>query len=122
MKKGEIVERGTVHEIFENAQHPYTKGLLACRPSLNQHLKRLPTIEGFEKGEAADYLVDAKEVADRKAQLYTSDPILTIKKLSTWYPAKKNFFGKVTDYVKAVNEVSFEVFKGETFGLSLIHI
>lgn len=117
MKKGEIVERGTVKAIFENAQHPYTKGLLACRPSLNQHLKRLPTIEGFEKGAATDYLVDAQEVADRKAKLYSSDPILTIKKVSTWYPAKKNFFGKVTHHVKAVNEVSFEVFEGETFGL-----
>ncbi len=117
MKKGEIVERGTVKSIFENAQHPYTKGLLACRPSLNQHLKRLPTIEGFEKGDATDYLVDAQEVAARKAKLYSEPPILTIKHVSTWYPAKKNFFGKVTDYTKAVDEVSFEVFKGETFGL-----
>ncbi len=117
MKKGEIVERGTVKAIFENAQHPYTKGLLACRPSLNQHLSRLPTIAGFEKGEASDYLIDAQEIADRKAKLYTAEPILSIKNVSTWYPAKKNFFGKVTDYVKAVNAVSFDVFKGETFGL-----
>lgn len=117
MKKGKIVESGTVKAIFENPQHPYTKGLLACRPSINQHLKRLPTIDSFEKEIAVDFTLNAQEIAARKAKLYTGKPILTINHLSTWYPAEKNFFGKTTSYVKAVDDVSFEVFKGETFGL-----
>ncbi len=117
MKKGAIVESGTVKTIFENAQHPYTKGLLACRPSINQHLKRLPTIDSFEQETAVDFTLNPQEVATRKAKLYTGTPILTVKNLSTWYPAGKNFFGKTTSFVKAVNEVTFEVFKGETFGL-----
>ena len=58
MKKGNIVERGKVEEIFGNAKHPYTQGLLACRPSLNQHLKRLPTVEEFEKGNKASIAVN----------------------------------------------------------------
>jgi len=117
MKKGDIVERGTVKDIFENAQHPYTKGLLACRPSINQHLKRLPTIDSFEQKTTMDFALNPQEVAARKAKLYTRVPILKVKNLATWYPAKKNFFGKTTSYVKAVNDVNFEVFKGETFGL-----
>lgn len=117
MKKGEVVESGTVKAIFENAQHPYTKGLLACRPSINQHLKRLPTIDSFEQAIKEDFTLHPEEVAARKAKLYTGQPVLTVKNLATWYPAKKSFFGKTTSYVKAVNDVSFEVFKGETFGL-----
>ena len=110
-------KEGTVKAIYENPQHAYTKGLLACRPSLNQHLKRLPTIESIEKGVTADYLADKQAIASRKEKIYTSEPILKIQNLSTWYPAKKNFFGQITNYVKAVDSVNFEVYKGETFGL-----
>ncbi len=118
MKKGKIVEAGTVDAIFKHAQHPYTKGLLACRPSLNQHLKRLPTVEGFETGTIeTPALVDTASIAARKEKIYTQKPILQVKNLATWYPAKKNFWGKTTSFVKAVDEVSFDVFKGETFGL-----
>ena len=118
MKKGIIVENGTVSDIFTNAQHPYTKGLLACRPSLNQHLTRLPTVEDFEAGKIESVSVlDEASIAARKAKIYEGNPILKVKNLSTWYPAKKNFWGQTTNFVKAVDSVNFEVFKGETFGL-----
>ncbi len=118
MKKGKIVENGTVDTIFNHPQHPYTQGLLACRPSLNQHLKRLPTVEGFETGKIeTPALVDAQSIVARKEKIYTGKPILTVQNLATWYPAKKNFWGKTTSFVKAVDDVSFDVFKGETFGL-----
>lgn len=118
MKKGKIVETGTVDVIFNQPQHPYTKGLLACRPSLNQHLKRLPTVEGFEQGIAStNQLINQQEIAIRKQRIYSQGPFLEVQHLSTWYPAKKNFWGKTTNFVKAVDDVSFEVFKGETFGL-----
>lgn len=118
MKKGKIVENGTVNAIFNHPQHPYTQGLLACRPSLNQHFTRLPTVEGFETGKIeTPALVDAKTIAARKEKVYTGNPILKVQNLATWYPSKKNFWGKTTNFVKAVDDVSFEVFKGETFGL-----
>jgi peptide/nickel transport system ATP-binding protein len=47
MFHGKIVEKGTIVEIFENPQHPYTKGLLACRPRLDTKFKRLPTVADF---------------------------------------------------------------------------
>jgi len=74
MKKGNIVEAGTVDAIFNQAQHPYTQGLLACRPSLNQHLKRLPTVEGFEQGKTTASslsLINTTEIAARKENIYT---------------------------------------------------
>ena len=117
MKKGKIVEEGSVEMIFKNAQHPYTQGLLACRPSLNQHLNRLPTIESFEQGTSANQIIHPPTSNQRNTQLYKDQPILKVKNLSTWYPAEKNFFGKTIRYTKAVNDVSFDVFKGETFGL-----
>src|ERR1700744_1981778 len=47
MYKGEIVEKATVKTLFSHPKHPYTKGLLACRPSLKIHLKQLPVIADF---------------------------------------------------------------------------
>jgi len=47
MFRGELVEHNTIEEIFNNPQHPYTQGLLACRPKLDSHMKRLPTVSDF---------------------------------------------------------------------------
>jgi peptide/nickel transport system ATP-binding protein len=51
MRHGEKVEEGPVAEIFANPQHPYTKGLLACRPKLGVKRDRLPTVDDFMKSE-----------------------------------------------------------------------
>ena len=125
MYKGEIVEQGPAKAIFEHPQHPYTKGLLACRPSPALQLKKLPVVADFLTGKTADLnthlqlsnqLTD-EEIASRRALLYASQPLLEVKELSTWYPIYNGLFGKVTDYVKAVDKISFQVFPGETLGL-----
>lgn len=131
MYKGKIVEQGPVLDIFENPQHPYTKGLLACRPPLGKRLSHLPTVSDFmkvENGEIIELessveamiekvLVTREETDKRLENLKTMKPILEVKNLKTYFPAKSNFFGKVTDYVKAVDDVSFDVYPGETLGL-----
>jgi len=127
MYKGEVVEEAVVNTLFVNPKHPYTKGLLACRPNPNFHLKRLPVM--------ADFLLDdnklqvsienirernlfpAKEIEARKIKLYSQSPILKIKNLNTWFPVGHNIFGTSKEQVKAVNEVSFDVYRGETLGL-----
>ncbi|KIA96252.1 ABC transporter ATP-binding protein [Pedobacter kyungheensis] len=125
MYKGEIVEQGLAKSIFENPQHPYTKGLLACRPSPNLQLKKLPVVADFlnnQTGDAPAYLQPANqltttEIAQRREILYQQKPLLQVKALCTWYPIRNGLFGKTTDYVKAVDQINFEVFPGETLGL-----
>ncbi len=132
MYKGKIVEQGSVYDIFTNPKHPYTKGLLACRPPLDVRLRQLPTVTDFmevnDKGEIIEKIssisealervkVKPEETVQRMADLRAQKPVLEIKNLKTFFPVKKNFFGKVTQWVKAVNDVSFDVYPGETLGL-----
>lgn len=125
MYKGNIVEQGSVKELFENPKHPYTKGLLACRPVPKRHLKRLPVVADFlneNQDRSLAHLLEennytAQEIENRRNQLYSQAPILEVKNLCTWFPIRKGLFGKTTDYVRAVDNVSFNVYPGETLGL-----
>lgn len=125
MYKGDIVEQGPAKQLFENPQHPYTKGLLACRPAPQCRLKKLPVVADFlneDQNESVKHLLEINsytqaEIEQRRHELYTQKPLLQVKNLCTWYPIKKGLFGKATSYVKAVDEVTFDVFPGETLGL-----
>lgn len=125
MYKGEIVEQGTVAQLFSNPAHPYTKGLLACRPSPQYRLKKLPVVADFldaKQDQPIAHLLaknsyTQEEIYFRRKNLYAAPPLLEIKNLCTWYPVKKGLFGNSTDTVKAVDNVSFELFPGETLGL-----
>jgi peptide/nickel transport system ATP-binding protein len=124
MYKGEIVEEAPVKTIFSNPQHPYTKGLLACRPSVKYHLKKLPVIADFlgDKDPSIDnirklYSYPEKEIAARKQKLYSQQPILKVEGLNTWFPVSTGLFNQSKNVVKAVNQVSFDVYPGETLGL-----
>jgi peptide/nickel transport system ATP-binding protein len=131
MYKGKIVEQGSVLDIFSDPKHPYTRSLLACRPPLELRLRKLPTVVDFmreENGQIIELPTTVKEAIDanvisraetdaRRDKLMSGKPLLQIKHLKTWFPGKRNFFGKPTDYVKAVDDVSFNVQEGETLGL-----
>jgi len=118
--RGKVVEEGTVEDLFRRPQHPYTKGLLACRPALHKKGERLPMVSDFIEGTTpaavageAVVSVDAETAApapDRKV-------LVQVENLKVWYPKRKTFLGKVLEYTKAVDEVSFDVYEGETLGL-----
>jgi peptide/nickel transport system ATP-binding protein len=114
MYRGEIVEQGDILTVFEEPQHPYTQGLLACRPRLDLAVSRLPTVEAFLKGETQqpENRINRPEPAPDHPK-----PILKVEDLNTWFPVRKGFFGRSDSWVKAVDGISFEVFPGETMGL-----
>jgi len=132
MYKGDIVEQGNVWDIFTNPKHPYTKGLLACRPPLDKRYTFLPTVSDFMRTDDDGKIVDnnisvedfTKDLAISEdvrnanhKKLFANDPILQIKNLKTYFPIRNGFFGGITNYVKAVNNVTFDVYPGETLGL-----
>jgi peptide/nickel transport system ATP-binding protein len=123
MYKGEIVEQAATKALFSYPQHPYTKGLLACRPSVKYHLKQLPVIADFLNSDTTIAQVrkankyPETEVAERRKLLYSQQPLLSIKDLSTWFPVSAGIFGQSKNIIKAVNKVSFDVYPGETLGL-----
>lgn len=124
MNKGVIVERGTTQDILDNPQHPYTKGLIACRPPLDYRLQRLPVVKEFLDGVwnnesqiKKELLITEEERKNHHKELYSKDPILKVQNLKTWYPLRKGIFGRTYDYIKSVDDVSFEVYPGETLGL-----
>lgn len=120
MYRGNIVEKGSRNQVFDNPQHPYTKGLMACRPTLERNPRRLPTVSDFmtEDGQAKEYDLSTL-IKEKEPRPITADNpvILEIKNLKKYFPLEKSFFGTVTSHVKAVDDVSLQVRKGRTLGL-----
>ncbi|MCW3467915.1 ABC transporter ATP-binding protein [Chitinophaga nivalis] len=132
MYKGNIVEEGTVEQVFRHPQHPYTKGLLACRPPLDQRLTRLPVTADFMETDSrgqihekagtiktlvASLVVSDADIQQRTQLLAAAPPLLEVNGLCTWFPVKRSITGKVLKWAKAVDDVSFTVRTGETLGL-----
>jgi peptide/nickel transport system ATP-binding protein len=118
MYKGKVVESGPIKEIFLDPQNPYTKALLACRPDSSAKGKRLPVVGDFLEdagGDAKPETIFSK--APRNDNFHAAQTILSVKNLKVYFPVKRNFFGKILKVFKAVDDVSFEVKKGETVGL-----
>ncbi|MCS7077709.1 MAG: ABC transporter ATP-binding protein [Bacteroidia bacterium] len=132
MYHGKIVEQGNVEDIFLKPQHPYTKGLLACRPRLDVKLRVLPTVVDFieqsiygdiEKSQKSveeiitSRVISESEIKAHNQRLKAQEPILKIEHLKTYFPIKKSLFGKILEYKRAVDDVSLCVYPGEVLGL-----
>jgi peptide/nickel transport system ATP-binding protein len=121
MYRSNIVEKNTTKEIFTNSHHPYTRGLLACRPSLDKNPKKLLTVSDFMTEEGKEKTVDPSrlETIEKKFEYNDTDnPILLeVNDLKTHFPVKGGIFGKTIDHIKAVDGVSFKLRKGKTLGL-----
>jgi peptide/nickel transport system ATP-binding protein len=119
MYKGSIVEEGPAAELYKNPTHAYTKALLACRPALHAKGERLPVVSDFIDGKLKD-VHDKLEIREqvRRSEIINRDhPLLSVQNVKVWFPAKSKLFGKPTEFIKAVDDVSFDLFEGETVGL-----
>ncbi|MGI8933707.1 MAG: ABC transporter ATP-binding protein [Phormidesmis sp.] len=137
MYRGKVVETGPVLDIFERPSHPYTKGLLGCRPQPDRRLRQLSTVSDYMEevvGPEGNMVIQAKpqsdwggglppvaDISPREMQirlelLKEKGPLLTVENLRVGYPVQ-GVFGRVERHVMAVNDVSFQVYQGETFGL-----
>src|SRR6476469_6897318 len=134
MYRGKIVECGAIEQIFSNPEHPYTKGLLACRPTLDRQLRRLPTVSDFMDvtTNASGELVIVEKNADLDGDSsggnpafatgkpprlpHISEPLLAVNNLRVGFPVQ-GMFGETKRLFMAVNDISFEVYPGETLGL-----
>jgi peptide/nickel transport system ATP-binding protein len=140
MYRGRVVEQGSVLDIFTNPQHPYTKGLLACRPRLSIGKDRLPVVADFMQVDAAGNLVarasgvgeaplqapfaelrpnsdTSKTFPVEQTRSTAVEPLLNVENLRVYFPIRKGFFARTTDFVRAVDDVSFTIYPGETVGL-----
>lgn len=113
MYKGAIVEQGTASQVLHHPQHPYTQGLLACRPPMDSRPRRLPTVQDYLGGTVPTPL----SLPEQPPRSDDPTPLLRVRDLSVTYPLKKNILGHPTQVLNAVDGLSFEIHKGETVGL-----
>ncbi|MBW3596774.1 MAG: ABC transporter ATP-binding protein [Planctomycetes bacterium] len=155
MLNGKVVEYGPVLEIFENPSHPYTKGLLNCRPRLETPFKRLPTVSDYMETAEKDgeLVIREKKMTPQRLEFLKTDgrgrllhpkselkamghpfdptqhaadvttveegrrPLLDVQNLKVYFPIRRGVLQRVVDHVKAVDDISFRVYPGQTLGL-----
>jgi peptide/nickel transport system ATP-binding protein len=122
MYKGEMVELDKTEQVFKSPKHPYTKALLACRPSNHKKGERLPVVSDFLnnvdwKKEFDTKLTASASPNEKNSNSINRESIIQVENLEIKFPIKRNLFGRPTEYTNAINDLSFEIFKGETLGL-----
>jgi peptide/nickel transport system ATP-binding protein len=118
MYKGSLVESGTTNEIFKNPQHPYTKGLLNCRPQSESPTRRLATMNDFLTTSGSEKTFDRETLG--KKSVYSAvekQAYLELKGLSTYFPIKSSFLRRTVDWIKAVDQIDLTLYKGQILGL-----
>lgn len=123
MYKGQIVEKNTIEDVFTNPQHPYTKGLLTCRPTLNTRPYRLQTIKSMmsainETKCESDTIVDITALRKAKHQeIYSEQPVMQIKNLNYQINVNETNWLRKKKYLSILSDINIAIYKGETLGL-----
>lgn len=116
MYKGSMVEKGSVKQVFLQPKENYTQALIFSKPGLDKRLQKLPTVEDFVQGTYKEALVLPEMRQTYHKELYSKAPLLRIENLNKAYVSKGSWLRKGT-VVQAVQEVSFNLYEGETLGL-----
>jgi peptide/nickel transport system ATP-binding protein len=118
MQHGRMVESGSVEDLFSRPKQAYTRGLIHCKPATRQRVARLLTVNDFI---TAASLPDQEPISTKQRQeahqrLYAQEPLLSVQNLCTYFSSKP-YFWQEAKVVKAVDDVSFDLFPTETLGL-----
>ena len=116
MYKGRIIENGDTNTVLKTPKEPYTKALISAKPKTGKRLKRLPTIKDILSGSNKLEIITKKEREKRHKKIYNSPPILRVENLEKIYFKRYGLFSEKTSF-KAIDNVSFKLFEGETLGL-----
>ncbi|EAQ39592.1 ABC transporter, ATP-binding protein [Dokdonia sp. MED134] len=116
MYKGDIVETAEAQQLFKSPQHQYTKALLSARPSLDERLKKLPTIQDYLDNKTLSQVETADERFAHLKELYEQPPLLEVHNVEKTYFSNSGIFTKAEGF-KAVDDVTFKIYEGETLGL-----
>jgi len=122
MYRGKIVETGTADQVFNHPEHPYTKGLIACRPGMSGRPEKLPVVADFINATNANDVLKIPEITpeirtQEHNRIYNSEPFINIENLKVYFEENTSLFNFKKKYIKAVDNICFDVFKGETLGL-----
>jgi peptide/nickel transport system ATP-binding protein len=129
MYKGKIVEKGLTSQILSQPAHPYTRALMACRPSIHSPKGKLMTVADFLLGEndkeEKECTLPENEIAGNDVvNIELNVPLTPLKEeiirledITTIYTLKRDFWGRAVSQLKAVDGISLSVYKGETLGL-----
>ena len=113
--EGAIIEQGKTKDIFRTPQKQYTKGLINSKPSLSKRFKKLPTVSDFIEKNTFPEIYSTLERNQFHQKLYDAKPLLEIVNLKKYFESRKGF--SKNDTIKAVDDVSFKLYEGETLGL-----
>ena len=113
MYEGKIVESGSTTQLFLEPQQPYTKGLLACRPRLEETREYLPTVADFLNNQE----IKITEKISFNQEIKLNQPLLSVNHLKVGFPKSKKFPWQAQEYFWAINDIQFNLFAGETLGL-----
>lgn len=117
MYKGDTMEYGKSEDVFYRPNNPYTKGLLACKPSPETFFERLPVVSDFLDGKRPKLKLQTREGRMRKLdELVGQKPLLRVKDVNKYFKSKSGMFAKAAT-VSALSEVELNIYPGETLGL-----
>lgn len=117
MYQGKIVEQGTVKAVFGKPRDPYTKALIRSKPSQTRRLKKLPSVRDFMEDTVDNTVYTKKERAAFHKKIYTRKPLLEVRNLKKFYESPSAWYFQKNSVVRAVNDISFQLYEGETLGL-----
>lgn len=116
MYQGKIVEQNSAKQLFLQPKETYTKALLASKPSTTERLKNLPTVKNFLENTISNVVETKSEREKRHKEIYAQSPLLEVVNVEKEFVSNPGLFQPKTS-VKAVNDVSFKIYEGETLGL-----